>query len=90
MRRLFRRAFSDNRGSTLIETAVAMLVVIPMLLWLFEMCMYCYTTAVLQYAARQGVEYAMTHGTDAPTVAARVAASTEPAPMQQEPTLPEW
>ena len=66
MRRLFRSAFSDNRGSTLIETAVAMLVVIPMLLWLFEMCMYCYTTAVLQYAARQGVEYAMTHGTDAP------------------------
>jgi hypothetical protein len=28
--------------------------------------MFCYTVAVLQYASRQGVQYAMTHGTDAP------------------------
>jgi hypothetical protein len=43
-----------------------MLVTIPMLICLFEMCMFCYTVAVLQYASRQGVQYAMTHGTDAP------------------------
>jgi Flp pilus assembly protein TadG len=66
MRCIFRRALRDERGSTLIETAVALLFVMPMFFWMLEMSMYCYSTAVLQYAARQGVQYAMTHGADAP------------------------
>ena len=66
MRCFFRGALRDTRGSNEVETALAMLVTIPMLICLFEMCMFCYTVAVLQYASRQGVQYAMTHGTDAP------------------------
>ena len=66
MRCFFRGALRDTRGSNEVETALAKLVTIPMLICLFEMCMFCYTVAVLQYASRQGVQYAMTHGTDAP------------------------
>jgi Flp pilus assembly protein TadG len=66
MRCFFRGALRDTRGYNEVETALAMLVTIPMLICLFEMCMFCYTVAVLQYASRQGVQYAMTHGTDAP------------------------
>lgn len=66
MRCFFRGALRDARGSHEVETALAMLVTIPMLICLFEMCMFCHTVAVLQYASRQGVQYAMTHGTDAP------------------------
>ena len=66
MRCFFRGPLRDTRGSNEVETALAMLVTIPMLICLFEMCMFCYTAAVLQYASRQGVQYAMTHGTDAP------------------------
>ena len=66
MRHLFRGTLRDNQGSNGVETALAMLVATPMLICLFEICMFCYTTAVLQYASRQGVQYAMTHGTDAP------------------------
>jgi hypothetical protein len=66
MRCFFRGPLRDTRGSNEVETALAMLVTIPMLICLFEMCMFCYTVAVLQYASRQGVQYAMTHGTDAP------------------------
>jgi len=66
MRSLVQGALRDNRGSNVIETALAMLVVTPMLICLFEICMFCYTMATLQYASRQGVQYAMTHGTDAP------------------------
>jgi Flp pilus assembly protein TadG len=66
MRCFFPGALRDTRGSNEVETALAMLVTIPMLICLFEMCMFCYTVAVLQYASRQGVQYAMTHGTDAP------------------------
>ena len=66
MRRFVQGAHRDKRGSNVIETALAMLVVTPMLICLFEICMFCYTMATLQYASRQGVQYAMTHGTDAP------------------------
>jgi Flp pilus assembly protein TadG len=66
MRRSVQGAHRDNRGSNVIETALAMLIVTPMLICLFEICMFCYTMATLQYASRQGVQYAMTHGTNAP------------------------
>ena len=46
------------------ETALALAVVIPMVLWLFELCMLTYTYSVLGDAVRQGVRYAIVHGTD--------------------------
>lgn len=64
--RLFRKASHDNRGQALVETAAALLIAIPIILWAFEMSMYCYTMAQYQYAARAGVQYAISHGTDAP------------------------
>lgn len=48
----------------MVETALALLVVIPVVLWLFELCMLVYTYSVLGDAARQGVRYAIVHGTD--------------------------
>jgi Flp pilus assembly protein TadG len=51
-------------GSLVVETALSLLVVMPMVFWLFEMCMLTYTYSVLGDAARQGVRYAIVHGTD--------------------------
>lgn len=47
-----------------IETALSLLLVIPIVFWLFEMCMLTYTYSVLGDAARQGIRYAIVHGTD--------------------------
>ncbi|MHB8302656.1 MAG: TadE/TadG family type IV pilus assembly protein [Acidobacteriaceae bacterium] len=54
----------NESGSLVLETALALLVIVPMVLWLFEMCMLTYTYSVLGDAARQGVRYAIVHGTD--------------------------
>lgn len=51
-------------GSLMVETALALLVVLPMVFSLFEICMLTYTYSVLGDAARQGVRYAIVHGTD--------------------------
>lgn len=51
-------------GSLLIETALSLLVALPAVLWMFELCMLSYTYSVLGDAARQGVRYAIVHGTD--------------------------
>jgi Flp pilus assembly protein TadG len=53
-----------EEGSLLVETALSLLIVIPMVFWMFEMCMLTYTYSVLGDAARQGVRYAIVHGTD--------------------------
>lgn len=54
----------DENGSLMVEAALALLVVLPMVFWLFEMCMLTYTYSVLGDAVRQGVRYAIVHGTD--------------------------
>jgi Flp pilus assembly protein TadG len=61
-----RKPWDDNRGQASIEAAFALLVAVPVILWAFEMSMYCYTMAQYQYAARAGVQYAISHGTDSP------------------------
>lgn len=53
-----------EEGALLVETVLAMLVVFPLVFWLFELCMLTYTCSVLGDAARQGVRYAIDHGTD--------------------------
>lgn len=63
-RRLQARSFGSEEGSLVVETALSLLLVIPIVLWLFEMCMLTYTYSVLGDAARQGVRYAIVHGTD--------------------------
>ena len=56
--------FRAEEGSLVVETALSLLLVIPMVFWMFEMCMLTYTYSVLGDAARQGVRYAIVHGTD--------------------------
>lgn len=63
-RRLQARSFGSEEGSLVVETALSLLLVIPMVFWLFEMCMLTYTYSVLGDAARQGVRYAIVHGTN--------------------------
>lgn len=60
-RRVFGR---EEDGSLMVETALALLVALPLVFWLFEICMLTYTCSVLGDAARQGVRYAIVHGTD--------------------------
>ena len=48
----------------MVEAALTLLVVMPMVFWLFKICMLTYTYSVLGDAARQGVRYAIVHGTD--------------------------
>jgi Flp pilus assembly protein TadG len=59
-----RRASGSESGSLVVETALSLLLVIPTVFWLFEMCMLTYTYSVLGEAARQGIRYAIVHGTD--------------------------
>lgn len=54
----------DDRGQTLVETALSLWVAISVVFWLFEFCMFTYTCNVLSSAAQQGVRYAIVHGTD--------------------------
>ena len=63
-RRLGIGRVGSEEGSLVVETALSLLVVIPMVFWMFEMCMLTYTYSVLGDAARQGVRYAIVHGTD--------------------------
>jgi hypothetical protein len=51
-------------GSLLVEAAVGLLAIVPIVFWLFEICMLTYTSSVLGDAARQGVRYAIVHGAD--------------------------
>lgn len=59
-----RRLCADEHGSLMVESAIALLVIVPLVFWLFEICMLTYTYSVLGDAARQGVRYAIVHGTD--------------------------
>jgi Flp pilus assembly protein TadG len=63
-RRLGIGRIRSEAGSLVVETALSLLLVIPMVFWMFEMCMLTYTYSVLGDAARQGVRYAIVHGTD--------------------------
>jgi Flp pilus assembly protein TadG len=63
-RRLRIGLIHSEEGSLVVETALSLLLVIPMVFWMFEMCMLTYTYSVLGDAARQGVRYAIVHGTD--------------------------
>jgi Flp pilus assembly protein TadG len=54
----------QEEGQAILETALSLSVTISVVFWLFELCMFTYTCAVLNSAAQQGVRYAIVHGTD--------------------------
>lgn len=62
--KLVPRLRREMDGSAMIETSMALLLVFPMFVFAFEVCMFTYTQAVLGEAARAGVRYAIVHGTD--------------------------
>lgn len=57
------RSIREEGGAVLIESALALLLAVPVIFWLFELSMLCFTYAVLADAGRQGVRYAVVHGT---------------------------
>jgi len=58
------RLKSEELGSVMIEFALSVWTVFLLTFLIFEFCMTIYTYAVLGNAAREGVRYAIVHGTD--------------------------
>ncbi|PSH05232.1 MAG: hypothetical protein CXZ00_03530 [Acidobacteria bacterium] len=55
---------NSQRGSALIEMALSILVTMFLMFWVFEMVMLVYTYSVLADAAKEGVRYAIVHGSN--------------------------
>jgi Flp pilus assembly protein TadG len=62
----FRKAklLGSDEGSMLIEFSLSVWTLFLMTFLIFEFCMAIYTYSVLGNAAREGVRYAIVHGTD--------------------------
>jgi len=58
---------TEQRGSMLIEFALSVWTLFLLTFLIFEFCMTIYTYSVLSNAAREGVRYAIVHGTDSAT-----------------------
>jgi len=61
------RFAGDDRGSMLIEFSLSVWTLFLVTFLIFEFCMLVYTYSVLGNAAREGVRYAIVHGTDSAT-----------------------
>jgi Flp pilus assembly protein TadG len=57
----------DDRGSVLIETSIAYMLGMTMVLGIIELATMCYTFGVISESARAGVRYAIVHGSDSTT-----------------------
>jgi len=55
---------TDQRGSALLEFSLSVWTLFLLTFLIFEFCMTIYTYSVLSNAAREGVRYAVVHGTD--------------------------
>jgi Flp pilus assembly protein TadG len=55
---------NEQTGSMLIEFAISVWTLFLVTFLIFEFCMMIYTYSVLGNAAREGVRYAIAHGTD--------------------------
>src|SRR5215469_1892556 len=58
------RLFVEDAGSMLIEFALSVWTIFLLTFLIFEFCMAIYTYSVLGNAAREGIRYAITHGTN--------------------------
>lgn len=68
MLKLMRRCFiRDTRGGSALEIALAGSLCTFAFLWMMEFCFTLYCQNILANAAREGVQYAITHGTMAQT-----------------------
>lgn len=56
----------------MVETSLALFIVVSVVFWTFELCMVVYTYTVLADAANEGVRYAIVHSGDSTSTEARV------------------
>jgi Flp pilus assembly protein TadG len=77
--RSFRR---DTRGSVLVETSLALLLALPVIFSVFELCLFVYTQAILGDAARLGTRYAIVHGSDSSTCSGPSTGCSDPSGAQ--------
>lgn len=67
--------FHRQRGQSLLETALTVVIIFVVAFWIFEICGLFYTYTVIADAANEGVRYAVVHPglvPDDPNVQARV------------------
>jgi Flp pilus assembly protein TadG len=64
----------------MIETTISLLVVFSLVFWLFELCMFTYTCSILNNATREGVRYAIVHGTHSKVCSGPDGTCTDQAP----------
>jgi len=69
-----------ERGQASVEMVVSLLVVMSLVFWLFEVCMFIYTCSVLNDATEEGVRYAIVHGTGSTLCSGPDTACTNQAP----------
>ncbi len=62
MLRRLRSRQNPERGATMIEFTLSILVIFFLVFWIWEMVMAIYTYAVLSDAAKEGVRYAIVYG----------------------------
>jgi len=67
MRRVSRRLLGEQSGQSLIDFTVAAVTTLLVIFAVFEFSMVAYAYAVLGDAAREGVRYAVVHGTSSGT-----------------------
>ena len=66
-RRCSRSRRCAERGTALMEFSLIILTVLSVVFWTMELSLAVYTYCVLSEAANEGVRYAITHSSDAPT-----------------------
>lgn len=54
----------SQRGAAQIELALSILMIVFLVFWMFEIVMVVYTYSVLADAAKEGVRYAIVHGSN--------------------------
>lgn len=54
----------NQRGQSLLETAIMIIVVFTVVFWVFEIAWLMYTYTVMADAANEGVRYAIVHSSD--------------------------
>src|SRR5580658_9660376 len=64
LQRARRQFAAQQSGSILIEFSLSIWILFLLTFLIFEFCMTIYTYSVLSNAAREGVRYAIVHGTD--------------------------
>src|SRR5215471_10802232 len=61
MRRSTPVRFRNQRGQSLLETAMMIVVIFTVIFWIFELSWLMYTYNVMADAANEGVRYAIVH-----------------------------